>query len=518
MSSPRSICVALVDPVSTGAEVAIEAIARGYSVVAVWSRALPEELKGFVPAHAVGLKFHGSVDEAPSIAETADAVHRAAHIKVDAIICGAETGVELADCLSSQMGLASNGTQLGSRSNKHVQQQALRAVPGLRAVRETCGTDWSVVEPWILTQGLPVVLKPSDGGGSEGVKLCHSVAEARVHFEHLLVANKKLGVQGSAVLCQEYLRGEEYVVDCVSSNGVHKVMMVWRYDKRPCNGAAFVYFGMVPVAVDSPIAQQLIVYVTRVLDALYVRHGAMHGEVIVTPDGPCLVEMNCRSHGGDGCWMPLAKALTGSYCQVDALLDAYVEPLRFDRLPIVPGPFCSAGQEVLIVSSQEGVLRSAPGLDAARALASFVSLEAFVQPGERLHVTRDVFTQAASVVLVHSDPAVVAKDVATLRALEQSGDMFVLDEEVAPVPSPATASPQPMEVVARVRKEAYPAGENVVVSLPQISKLGSPQDARREQWRKKLAACPRPQPAYTVAFGSPFLCSAARMAGVYSHA
>jgi uncharacterized membrane protein YgcG len=44
------------------------------------------------------------------------------------------------------------------------------------------------------------------------------------------------------VLVQEFLVGQEYVVDTVSCNGVHKVMAVWRYDKRPTNGAAFVYY------------------------------------------------------------------------------------------------------------------------------------------------------------------------------------------------------------------------------------------------------------------------------------
>ena len=42
----------------------------------------------------------------------------------------------------------------------------------------------------------------------------------------LMVAQRKIGAQGGAVLCQEYLCGDEYVVDTVSSDGVHKVMMV----------------------------------------------------------------------------------------------------------------------------------------------------------------------------------------------------------------------------------------------------------------------------------------------------
>ena len=82
---------------------------------------------------------------------------------------------------------------------------------------------------------------------------------------------------------------------------------------------------MVPIDARTPVAKRLISYTRSVLDALWIEWGATHGEVILTDDGPCLVEMNCRSHGADGSWVPLAKALTGGYSQVDALLDVGVE-------------------------------------------------------------------------------------------------------------------------------------------------------------------------------------------------
>merc|ERR1719389_660413 len=101
---------------------------------------------------------------------------------------------------------------------------------------------------------------------------------------------------------------------------------------------------MIPVDVATPEAQQLIRYTEGVLDALKLDNGPTHGEVIMTSDGPCLVEMNCRAQGGDGNWVPLAKALTGGYSQVDAGVDAYLEPAAFAALPDVPPtPFRAAG-------------------------------------------------------------------------------------------------------------------------------------------------------------------------------
>ncbi len=117
------------------------------------------------------------------------------------------------------------------------------------------------------------VLKPTDSAGSDGVKLCSSINEAKEHFQYLLTVEAVNGGRNTQVLCQEFLSGKEYVVDHVSRNGVHKTMMVWVYDKRQANNSQFVYFGMLPVDPQSEEAQILIPYVRKVLDALGMAHG-----------------------------------------------------------------------------------------------------------------------------------------------------------------------------------------------------------------------------------------------------
>merc|ERR1740138_919008 len=108
---------------------------------------------------------------------------------------------------------------------------------------------------------MPVVLKPVESAMSDGVKLCHSMEEAESHFEFLMTSQRAVGSQDSAVLCQEFLKGKEYVVDHVSRDGEHKTAMIYVYDKRAANGAAFVYYGTLPVEADSEIARQIIPYV-----------------------------------------------------------------------------------------------------------------------------------------------------------------------------------------------------------------------------------------------------------------
>lgn len=86
--------LAIVDPISTGACVAVEATQRGYTVIALWSRDSPHDLRDFVPLHAKSLKYHANVEEADTLAATASALRAVVHDGViDAVICGCDTGV-----------------------------------------------------------------------------------------------------------------------------------------------------------------------------------------------------------------------------------------------------------------------------------------------------------------------------------------------------------------------------------------------------------------------------------------
>jgi len=276
-------------------------------------------------------------------------------------------------------------------------------------------------------------VKPVESAGSDGVKLCPSKEVAVEHFNLLMNSQQKLGSEEPAVLCQEFLRGKEYVVDHVSRDGVHKTTMIWVYDKRPANGAEFVYYGKMPVRSDSEEAKVLVPYVRGVLDALQIQNGPTHGEVMMTATGPCLVEMNCRAHGGEGSWVPLARGLTGGYCQVDASVDAYLDKDAFDKIPdVMPCPFKADGQEVKLVSYTEGMVIATPGFEKIKKMQSFLFFESSIFPGVRIQPSVDLFTNIGSAILMHKDAAVLKKDVAAIRKMQEDGTLCVLEGSSKP--------------------------------------------------------------------------------------
>jgi len=231
--------------------------------------------------------------------------------------------------------------------------------------------------------------------------------------------------------------------------------MVWVYDKRSANGNAFVYFGCVPIDSDSPEAKLLIPYARRVLDALDVKNGPSHGEIMMTQDGPCLVEMNVRAHGGDGNWRSLCRALNGGYSQVETTVDSYLDSRQFMITPDrMPSPFKAAGQEVILVSFSRGIVKSTPGFEKIKQLDSFVYLETGVKPGSFVDYTIDLFTGIGSVILINHDKEALEQDVETIRRMERENLLFDFAAPSTKLKS-ASHTRNPSQVITSDRLDLY---------------------------------------------------------------
>jgi hypothetical protein len=233
-ANPGDHVVVLVDPYSTGCVIAQEMSKRGYGLVAVWTLGFADEMKAHVPTSCGPMKYVAEVSQAAgaTLDDVADEIRRAvAPRTVVGCIAGGEAGVDYADQLSENMGLLTNGTHIPNRRDKKVQQELIRR-HGLRSVRQAGGDKLEDVLEFLKTEPYPLVLKPIESAGSDGVKLCYTEQEARDHFDVLMHSQMVNGGQCPAVVCQEFLRGTEYVVDHVSRDGRHVTTMVWVYDKR----------------------------------------------------------------------------------------------------------------------------------------------------------------------------------------------------------------------------------------------------------------------------------------------
>jgi biotin carboxylase len=344
------------------------------------------------------------------------------------VISGSELGVEVTDFLTEQLGVPSNGTEMtNARRDKYQMGEAVRRA-GVRAVKQARVQSWSELEAFLedlRPNPFKLVLKPIRSAGSDNVYLCESSAEAKQKFEQIIGSQNQLGFQNEAVVAQEFLDGKEYVVDGVSRDGKHKIIAIWEYDKRTFNGFNFVYFGMGSVSGFSPEGSSLASYMCKVLDSLNIRHGASHGEVILTKSGPCLVEVGARCHGCEGTFMPLADRVWG-YNQVGALVSATLSQTEFDSLPDVCGDEKEFGFKVDFVSNREGKLIGFKHLEDMEKLPSFMRFDVMPKIGDEIHLTIDCFTAVGSCTLVHKNMQQVLQDHAAIRQYEL--DMFIVEK------------------------------------------------------------------------------------------
>ncbi|KDO26061.1 hypothetical protein SPRG_20619 [Saprolegnia parasitica CBS 223.65] len=414
--------VVVVDPFSTGAVVAERVTRRGYACICLYSDKLDkmEGVASLVP-DGLTLQFaataeHGGDARLTSVLlqRVADAIqHRRATIV--AVLPGAETGVLLADELGTIFNLTRNKMEHTlARRDKYLMGETLREA-GFAPCSKPTFVDRLDMETF------EVVLKPVNSAGTEDVTLCLSLDEAKETFHAILGKINGLGLTNEAVLVQEFLEGDEYVIDTVSCNGQHKVTAIWKYDKRRVNDAAFVYFGLSIVPATPGLVDALIDYQFTVLDALGFKHGPGHGEVKFCRGSPVLIEVGARCHGGEGAWVPIADTCVG-YNQVDVTVDVYLgRHSVFDALPERPLALPQYGCEVMLVSYVEGILQGYPGLKEITAMPSFLRKDLLLKPGDRLKPTIDMFTTPGSILLIHADASVLDADRRRIRELEVAG-------------------------------------------------------------------------------------------------
>uniref|UniRef100_M4BST7 ATP-grasp domain-containing protein n=1 Tax=Hyaloperonospora arabidopsidis (strain Emoy2) TaxID=559515 RepID=M4BST7_HYAAE len=351
-----------------------------------------------------------------------------ADASVCAVFAGAEGGVKLSDAIADALGLKGNRMEhSNARCNKYLMGETLRAA-GIRAVKQVKANTWAEAEAFITEDLKPepfeVVVKPLESYCTEDVVLCRSMEEVKRAFDLILGKTNRLGLVNVAVLLQEYLEGDEYVIDTVSRDGEHKVTAVWKYDKRHVNDAAFVYFGLTLVAAEG-IVNEMIDYQFQILDALGFCNGPAHGEIKFCRGSPVLIEVGSRCHGAEGAWVPIANSCMG-YNQVAVAIDSMVDGEAFAKLADRPRKLLAYGGAAVLVSYKNGTLKSTPGMAEIEKMPAFFKKDIVVAPGDNIRQTVNIFTAPGCITLVHKDRVVFESSLARIRELEVDG-LFELE-------------------------------------------------------------------------------------------
>lgn len=361
--------------------------------------------------------FVADIRHQGDLAATASALRELA---VGWVISSGESGVELADRLAAELGTPGNGMSRPTcRRNKYDMVLALRDA-GVASAATMVSADAEEIVRWAeSTAGYPVVLKPVASAATDNVAVCGSADQVRAVHEKIMTSTDRHGIPNATVLAQEFLAGDEYFVNTVSRDGRHHTVEIWRYHKTRVPGGHIIYDYNEPLPPDHPQAEELESYTHQVLDALEVRNWAGHTEIMMTAEGPVLVE--CAARFGGGQVPEIIDRCLGTN-QVDLIALAVAEPAEFDRLPTTAYQLLRRMRYVHLINPNEhGVAPSHEAMAAIRALPSYAHAVTTHPEGNPLPRTVDVATQPGYVILVSEDPEQLRADYRRLREIERDG-------------------------------------------------------------------------------------------------
>lgn len=408
LSNPDGPAV-IVDPFSSGGLYAPAFTAAGVPVVAVSSR--PDVLPTYLPSYHPEdfpeiVVYDGDLDPV---------VRRLRELRPRCILPGADSGVELADQLAAAVtaDVANDPRLAGARRHKG-QMAAAAQRAGLPVIRQVCTNSAAEVADWIQREGLAhadLVVKPPKSASTDGVTRVRGDWQAA--FEAQLGQPNQWGVINEQMLVQEYVTGVEHVIDTFSYQGQHCVTDVCRYGKVDNGQHMAIYDWMEWLPPDDPVTPDLVDYTRRFLDAAGFRYGAAHLEVMLTGDGPRLIELNARPHGGGH--PRFCRVATG-----DSQVDRVVR--YFGR----QGPVSDSYQlrqptlVVFLINRVSGVVRNAAVLNDVRDLPSYHTHVVAVRDGDHVEITKDLLNTLSLgfVVLSGPDREQVWADYEEIRRIE----------------------------------------------------------------------------------------------------
>lgn len=288
---------------------------------------------------------------------------------------------------------AAVGAELGLSTHTRATVEAVHDKLLMRRVLRQAGVDPTVAcevtaatdaAASLAETGLPAILKPVQGMGSRGIVKVASSWELERALQDGLKATDDL--DDERVMVETFHFGDEHSVECLSERGQHVVVCV--VDKRVDPLTSVEVGHTLPSSLEPAIQDEVGALVRAALDALGVRDGVTHTEVMRTPNGDLrIIETHLRLAGDEipylvreAVGVDLLRALA-QQAVGQTVLPEVVEALKHAE-----PQFASIGY---MTAAAPGTLISIGGLDEARAVEGVKQVEILAVAGAALEPTRN---------------------------------------------------------------------------------------------------------------------------------
>ena len=346
------------------------------------------------------------------------------------IVPGTEDSVILATRLANDLDLLCNPIENIDALTLKDEMQNRLAENGLRSIKGKVVRSVDEAIEYYDAEGLDgVVVKPVYSAASVGVRLCSNRHEMIEAVKEVFNLTGVYGNELNELVIQERINGQEYVVDTVSCNGIHRVTMIWKYNKIETAEGGNIYDYDETVNELGIGESELVEYAYDVADALGVKYGPVHGEYMVDENGPVLIEVNCRPHGGslDRKFMDF---ISGQH-ETDSALDSYLNPEKFNLERMKGYHLFAQGVVKSFIVPKDLIAKSSPMNSIGVNLKSFFKTDLDpIESPKTFSKTQDLETSGGTVYLAHEDSNQLQRDINFIRDLEKRAFQLVFSEEL----------------------------------------------------------------------------------------
>lgn len=199
----------------------------------------------------------------------------------------------------------------------------------------------------------PCVIKPTDNAGNRGVSFVSKESDLLTLYDY-----SHENSHSGDVIIEEYMEGQEVSVEIIVSHGVVNILAVT--DKLTQGKPYFVEIGH---SEQSQLGEKNVARIkdlaTRAVKAIGIDNSPAHVEIMLTKDGPKMVELGARM--GGGCITTHLVPLSTGIDMIQSVMD-----LAMGKEPDVTPKF-DKGSALRHIVGVEGEIVSIDGLDEARA-------------------------------------------------------------------------------------------------------------------------------------------------------
>ncbi|QPE17762.1 ATP-grasp domain-containing protein [Providencia rettgeri] len=409
-------CVLIVDPFSSGATF-VGRVKKyfGYDVIAlITNNELPAVILNSFKEEDYSFVFYSTSHD-----DAARQIELYLGRAPDFIVCGSEPGVLIFDQLSNRWNLLPNIFKLSqTRRNKCLMQNRLK-LDGIRYIPHYRARKLINMLAWCDENNFAeYVVKPIYSFGTDGVFFCKDKKEVEKAFNLLINTYDYSGNKNNELLIEQKIEGIEYVVDAVTSNGVHFIVNIFRYIKQEVQGVP-IYHQMVTEPIEEHL--ELVNYTKSILTSLGICNGTSHNEIILSSEGPVLVESGARMHGGLG---PTIVERCNTHSLIDLSLIVRIDPAKFIEKTRIPPTLHCYGIEYFLSSTNAGYVKEINIENLCGPLESYGLTVCKLKTKDYLEKTVDLITSYGRIVFFNNDREILSSDVKTVVDLEKTGKLI----------------------------------------------------------------------------------------------